>query len=125
MPKQLNAFDELTKELHEGESIEAIVFGAWGWGRVPKQNESWQPAYDEPEPPPVPFDRRGKLLTADEAKPLMVGWSFFGGFGSPRCYAVHVWTNQRVLWVTQYDGSTDLNSMPRHPAAVIPDMPGG
>ena len=125
MPKQLNAFDELTKELHEGESIEAIVFGAWGWGRVPKQNESWQPAHDEPEPPPVPFDRRGKLLTADEAKPLMVGWSFFGGFGSPRCYAVHVWTNQRVLWVTQYDGSTDLNSMPRHPAAVIPDMPGG
>ena len=125
MPKQLNAFDELTKELHEGETIEAIVFGAWGWGRVPNQNEAWQLSYDEPDPPPVPFEKRGVLLTADEAKPFMVGWSFYGGYGAPHCYAVHVWTNQRVLWVTQYDGSTRLNSAPRHPVAIIPDMPGG
>ncbi len=125
MPKQLNAFDELTTELHEGEIIEAIVFGAWGWGSDPEPNQPWEPGYDEPEPPPVPFVKRGVLLTADAAKPYMVGWSFSGGYGAPHCYAVHVWTNQRVLWVTQYDGSTRLNSAPRHPVAIIPDMPGG
>ena len=109
----MNAYEDLLEHLHEGETIEAIVFGEWGWG-----------SYGE-ESVVVPKDKQGVLLTPEEAKPMMAGWSFNGGYGSPECYAVNVWTNKRVIWVTQYDGSTCLDSAPRNPIAHIPDMPGG
>jgi hypothetical protein len=125
MTKKLNAHDELVSILEDGETIEAIVFGAWGWGSAPRDGEGWEPGHGEPSYPPVPFDKRGVILKIEEACPYMEGWSFYGGYGAPACYAVNVWTNKRVMWVTQYDGSTRLSFAPRNPVAVIPDMPGG
>lgn len=110
----MNAYEDLQNYLEENETVEAIVFGPWGWY-----------GYCEPEPPPVPPDKRGQILTLEEAKPFMQDWSFYGGYGAPECYAVYIWTDQRIIWVTQYDGSTGLNSAPRNPQAVMPDMPGG
>jgi Holliday junction resolvasome RuvABC endonuclease subunit len=74
---------------------------------------------------PIPKDKKGVLLTLEEAKPYMNGWSLFSGFGSPETYAINVWTNKRVLWITQYDGSTSLDSVSRFPVACMPYMPGG
>lgn len=109
-----DAYPELMMFLNEGETVEAIVFGEWGWG-----------GYSEPEPPFVPKEMQGKVLALADTRPLMAGWTFYCGYGAPECYAVNIWTNQRVIWVTQYDGSTTLNSAPRHPTALVPDMPGG
>ncbi len=109
-----NAISELEEFLNDGEFVEAVVFGAWGWG-----------GYGEPDPPPVPVDRQGVVLSFDEAKQYMGSWCFYGGYGAPDCYAVNIWTNQRIIWVTQYDGATGLDSAPRNPVATIPDMPGG
>lgn len=114
-----NAYEELMQALNDGERVEAIVFGGWGG------SDHEELGYGEPDPPPVPFDKRGVVLTLEEAKPLMQSWQFIGGYGSPDCYAVHIWTNTRVFWVTQYDGSTGLDSAPRNPTPHIPDMPGG
>jgi len=111
----MNAYKDLMKYLNEGETVEAIVFGEWGYG--------WYGFGDNDEP--IPADKQGVVLSEEEAKPLMDGWSFFGGFGSPTSHAVNIWTNKRVIWVTQYDGSTTLDSAPRHPTAYMPDMPGG
>ena len=119
------AWSELVSEMQEGERVEAIVFGAWGWGSAPGDGNAWELGYGEPEPPPVPFEKRGIILTADEARPMMQTWVFSGGYGAPACYAVRVWTNKRIMWVTQYDGSTGLDSTERNPIAHIPDMPGG
>ena len=120
-----NAINDLHEYLNEGETVECIVFGAWGWGDAPNEGGSWEPGYDEPEPPPVPFELRGKTLKPQDAYPYMLNWCFRGGFGAPECYATYIWTNERTIWVTQYDGATRLNSAPRHPQCVIPDMPGG
>ncbi len=138
----MSAYQELIDELGEGEEVEFIIFGAWGWGHSPecrehedcKQNVdlalqcssgAWELAYGEPNPPPVPFDMRGVLLTLENAKPYMLTWKFSGGYGSPDCYATYIWTNFRVLFVSQYDGSTRLISAPRNPIRIIPEMPGG
>jgi hypothetical protein len=110
----MSAYKELLEVLEEGEVVEALVFGAWGWG-----------GYGEPQPAPVPKDKRGVILTLEEAEPYMQAWNFYGGYGAPDCYAVNIWTNQRVLWITQYDGSTSLSSAPRNPVAHAPSMPGG
>ena len=109
-----NAYTDLKKALEKDEVIEGISFGDWGWG-----------GYHEPDPPPVPKDKRGIVLSEDEAKPLMAGWSLYCGHGAPMAYATYVWTNKRAMWLTQYDGSTSLDSIPRHPSNCEVDMPGG
>ena len=55
----------------------------------------------------------------------MEGWSFLGGHGSPECYAAYIYTNQRVIFVCQYDGLTSLEGIPARPIACMPTMPGG
>lgn len=110
----MSAKDELKAFLKPDEIIEAVVFGPWGWD-----------GYEEPEPPPVPEDMRGKVLSWTDAAPLMHGWEFNTGYGAPNTYAVCVWTNRHVIFVSQYDGATWLHRVPRHPIEHIPDMPGG
>lgn len=117
MDERLDAWSELVAALGPGEVVEAIVFGNWG-GRE-------SDGYGAPAEPFVPLDKRGIILTADEAQQYMHGWAFDGGYGSPDCYAVTIWTNLRIGWVTQYDGSTRLDFAPRNPTAWTPEMPGG
>lgn len=112
--KKLDAYQELMEYMEEGEVVEAIVFGKWGWD-----------GYREPKDIPIQKDMQGIVLTPEQAKPLMKGWTFHCGHGAPQSYAVNIWTNKRVFWVTQYDGATTLDSAPRNPTAYIPEMPGG
>ena len=121
----MTAWTELQEELQEGESIEAICFGPWGWGSSPRDGEDWSTGYGENNVPHVPFDLRGKPITPEQAEPLMQAWNFNGGYGAPDCYATYIWTSKRVIWVTQYDGATGLDSAPRNPMEIMPDMPGG
>lgn len=121
----MSALTELKEFMNEGEAVEAIVFGAWGWGSGPDREGKWDTGYGEPDPAPVPFEKRGTVLTLEEAAPMMESWSFYGGFGAPNCYAVSIWTNKRLIWVTQYDGSTSLDSAARNPTNELPSMPGG
>jgi len=104
----MNAYEELLKFLQPNEKVSYVVFGEWGWG--------------EPKPAPVPKDKQCVLLTLEEAKPLMDGWQFNGGYGTAECYPVYVWTNERVIFVAEYDGSTHLTSVPRNPTAEEPHM---
>ena len=113
MNEEQNALKELKEFLGKGEVIEGIVFGDWG------------SILTEPNPPPVPRYKRGKVLSLKVAGALMKGWTFNGDYGSVSCYATYVWTNKRVIWVTQYDGATWLSSVPRNPTPTFPDMPGG
>lgn len=113
-----NAYEELMAYLEEGETVEGIVFGQWGWG-----SGTGKLGYKEEEPF-IPFNLRSKVLTIQVAEPYMKAWSFYGGYGAPMCYATNIWTNKRVIWVTEYDGSTCLNSATRNPTDYEPDMPG-
>ena len=121
----MSAETELLKFLEDGETVEAVVFGPWGWGSAPSEGEAWKPGYSEPEPPAVPYDKRGVVLSWEEARGMMQSWNFYGGYGAPNAYATYIWTNRRVILVTQYDGSTHLSAAPRNPSATMPDMPGG
>jgi hypothetical protein len=120
-----NAYADLMVFLESDEHVESIVFGPWGWGASAPDGKDWSPGYGEPTPPAVPFSLRGKPMSLDDAECFMRTWSFDGSYGSPKCYAVYIWTDRRVIWVTQYDGSTRLSSAPRNPVAIMPDMPGG
>ena len=125
--EQQTAYGELLAFLEPGEVVQALVFGAFGWGSLGEEDEEddWMGYHEDTLPEPIPRELRGKVLTLEQAQPHMQCWSFYGGYGAPMAYATYVWTDRRVIWVTQYDGSTNLDSMPRSPVACIPDMPGG
>jgi hypothetical protein len=96
-----------------GETIESVVIGEMGWHDYGKE---FVPQYDE-----CP---KGELLTWEQAEPFL-SYDFDSGYGAPGCQAVYVWTATKVMYVVQYDGSTNMNYVPRHPTPGMPDMPGG
>ncbi|MEM1021377.1 MAG: hypothetical protein AAGJ09_12925 [Pseudomonadota bacterium] len=119
-----NACEELEAALEQDEQVEAVVFGAWGWGWMPEPGEEFRKDTFEKEPI-LPLDKRLKILSWEQAKPLMQDWRFGGGYGSPDCYATYIWTTKRVFFVVKYDGSTSLEFVPKTPTALEPEMFGG
>jgi hypothetical protein len=114
----MNAYKNLIDFLREDEHVINIVFGDYGQNNIGFEFEDYDSL-------PIKKELKGKLLTLEEAKPLMESWSFCKGFGTVECYAVYIWTNKRVIWVSQYDGSTWLSSAPRDPIVCIPKISGG
>ena len=88
-----------------GEKIEAVVVGC-----APDDLDGWDQTY-----PPMSWD---------EAAPLL-DYEFDSGFGCVECHAVYAWTASLVLFVTNYDGHTYVNFIPRNPQDCTPHMPGG
>lgn len=124
----MNAYTQLQEVAGGAENIEGIVLGAWGWGSLPltkNEDGDYEYEWDEPDPP-IPAGFRGRVLTWEEATPFLQNWSCYGGYGAPNCYAFTLWTyDNRVLFITQYDGSTRINTVPRNPIDHTPHMPGG
>lgn len=95
------------------EAIEGIVIGEMGWSG--DYNAEGKPPWKHVA---------GKLISWAEARPLL-DYEYDPGYGAPDCQAICAWTSTRVLFVSQYDGSTGLESMPRNPGDCAPSMPGG
>lgn len=43
-----------------------------------------------------------------------------GSYGGPHCNPVWIWTATRLIFVREYDGSTDMGYTPRHPEVGSP-----
>ena len=115
-----NTFAEDIEAAAGGEPIIGIVIGPFGWGDyVPILSE-------EPERKrAVPQELRGKVLTWEQARPWL-NYKYDRGYGAPDCHAIFAWTENRVIFVDQYDGATSVCWVPRHPTADrVPYMPGG
>ena len=96
-----------------GEPILALVIGEMGWGDYASAGV---PGYAE--------QPRGVVLTWEDAAPWL-DYAYDTGHGAPRCNAVYAWTATRVLFVSQYDGATEVEAIPRNPTPCAPEMPGG
>ena len=106
-------FWEYILETTDPEPIESIVIGEYGWYSEESPNDT------------IPTERRYKLLSPEEARFYLSydhdpGYASAdapprGGYGSPGCHAVTIWTPQNIFFVVQYDGSTRLDKVPRHP----------
>jgi hypothetical protein len=94
------------------EPIEAVLIGGFGWGDE-----------DADGTRAVGAENIGRLLTADEAAPLL-NYEYDNGFGGADCHEVFAWTASRVILVHEYDGATGLRWVPRNPA-VTPVSMGG
>ena len=104
------------------EQIESVVIGNFGGRDYADEDDL---AYGEDRTPlPVPLDKRGVVLPWADARPLL-DFEYDTGFGLPDCYAVYAYTQTRIIFVSQYDGATAIESAPRNPTPCVPVMPGG
>lgn len=109
----MTTFAQDIESAANGEPIEAIVIGEKGWGE-------WDDEANEYVPPPY----AGRVLTWDDARPLL-DYVYDRGWGAPDCHAITAYTRSYIIFVSQYDGSTHVNSIPRNPTPHMPIMPGG
>ena len=110
--------EDLENEAGE-EAIEAAVIGPFGWSDMDDDDPYGEDRIERGAPV-----KRGELLDWSAARP-MLDYDYSSGYGAPECDAIWAWTATRILFVSQYDGSTSIHSMPRHPVAGEPSMPGG
>ena len=104
---------ERIEECADGQPIEAVVIGEMGgdgdFGSEAVPNYANCP--------------KGTVLTWEEAVPWL-SYEFSCGYvGMPACQAIYAWTKERVISISQYDGSTQPCTVPRHPLNGMPDMP--
>ena len=59
-------------------------------------------------------DLIGKLLKWDDVKDKL-DYEYDSSYGSAECNALYIWTSDRVYLVHEYDGSTCIVWVPRHP----------
>ena len=96
-----NFLQDLLREAGN-EAIEAIVIGEFRGNRLSDK---------------IPFN---VTLSMEEAK----GWldyDYDDGYGREECHPIYAWTKTRVLSVSEYDGSTGVTSIPRHPQLCQPE----
>lgn len=58
---------------------------------------------------PVEWDKAFEVLNYD----------YSDGFGGQDCHDIWAWTETRVLFVHEYDGSTRIASAPRNPSPFV------
>jgi hypothetical protein len=108
-----SSFADDIERAAKGQEIEAIVIGDMGW-----------PGYGKDERHAPGHARKGEILTWEEARPLL-DYPYDTGYGAPDCHGITAWTAKRVIFVTQYDGATAIDYVPRNPTRIVPHMPGG
>ena len=94
MRRKNNFKDDILQEA-DGAPIEAIVVSS-------KRGELWGDLETRP------------VLSWEKALP-MIDYEYDSGFGREDCHGIYAWTDSRVLFVHEYDGSTQVNSVPRNP----------
>ena len=79
--------------------VEAVIFskGGWGFHKFPDDLGAGQP------------------MTWKQAAPFLEKMSIKGGYGAPVCCPMRIYTPSHIIFVSEYDGSTRLNDIPRHP----------
>lgn len=87
----------------KGEPIEAVVIGGG--------------LYDD-DPRSLSDKRLGLVFDAETAKTLL-NYRYDSGFGGADCHRIYAYTANRVLLVSEYDGSTRVMSVPRNPITGI------
>ena len=100
------------------EPVEYIVIGGMGCDDDDDDDEGNEEGKE------IPAEKKGIAMSWEAAREYL-DYRYSSGYGAPECHAIYAWTANHVIFVVQYDGSTTLESVPRNPSNVMPEMPGG
>lgn len=103
--------DALVKQYGPCEAIVVGMFGGGGWDADDM---------DPKLPTFIPLEQRGVPLPYEGKLRDTLRLVNFTGFGGPYTYPVYAWFKDFVAYVHEYDGSTHMAVMPRHPCQCLP-----
>lgn len=104
----MSAFEYIQYILNPNEQVTHIVFGEW----LDLDKHTCPPKYQGADFP------HHRLLTLEQALPWMEDWSFDN---CCECFSLFAWTTEdRIIFVSEYDGSCTLNTIPCHPLYCMP-----
>jgi hypothetical protein len=67
----------------------------------------------------IPPKRQRKVLSWTDAKSLL-SYPYESSYAGIQCNAVYAWTENYVIFVTEYDGRTDIHRISRSPINCEP-----
>jgi hypothetical protein len=97
-------------EERKGQTVQKIVIG---------QHYDDKYAYEEDHVDKAPPDMINKVLTREVGLTIL-DLDYDSGYGGADCFPFYAWTEDYVLFVAEYDGSTRLGRIPRNPIDVEP-----
>lgn len=113
-----------------GEPIEHVIIGGLhnSWcetiDRLRSTAVETSEVYDDPRDL-ITAEHGGVPLSWEVARPLL-DYPYDTGFGGSDCHAIWAYTPTWVLFVSVYDGATDVERVPRNPPeGGIPALVGG
>jgi hypothetical protein len=84
----------------------------------------WSGWEDEGHHRYIPAESLNRVLPWDEAKKLL-DYEYNEGYGSVDSHAITAWTENWVIFVGCYDGSSWVDRVPRHPVDHVARTVGG
>lgn len=103
--KTANFLEDLKAEIGD-EHVESVSIGCWaGYTKHEKHLD-------------------GKLLSWEEAKPILDYEYEPFSYGRGKCHSIYIWTEKRIIFVVSFDGYIMIKSIPRNPIAGLPETPG-
>ena len=102
----LSAIADNSRELGVAETIEGCVIGRFG--ASPEEERLRIGVFDETQ---------RNVVVGEAEMRRWLNYNYDAGFGMADCHAVHVWTTHSVYFVKEFDGSTMVMSVPRHPSS--------
>lgn len=96
----------------EGKPITAIVIS--DYPRCWEYTDPFWTKYSRQDPVPKGFYKR--VLTWEEVEQYL-DYEYNSSFGARDCHDIRFWTEDKVFYVHEYDGSTDIHDQPRNPTA--------
>lgn len=68
----------------------------------------------------IPLDMLQKPIDWDLAKQVL-NYNYDTGYGGADCNAIYLYTKSFIVFVSEYDGATSVNCIPRNPIECNPD----
>jgi hypothetical protein len=117
---------QIEEEAGGADKIVSAVVGLFGWAAYhDEEPDTTAYGFDrEASRMPFPPEMRFKPQSWDVVRKYL-DYNHDQGYGAPECHAVFVYTEDSVIFVSTYDGSTDLEKIPRNPSESRPEMYGG
>lgn len=106
--EEVNFRDKLLDKIGT-ETVEAIVVGDWGQSY---ETTNWED--NDWLDHPIPNEIRGVPCQWSDVHQLL-NYEWDDGFGGMSCHALWIWTPTRIIFISEYDGATNIESLPRNP----------
>lgn len=107
MANFLKDIQETIRECCDSEPIESVVIATYGG------------YYNDDGNKAIPKEFIGKPVCFGDVREYF-DYEYDDGFGGTECHAIYLYTQNFIVFVSEYDGATSVDCIPRNPIECTP-----